>query len=95
MYPGSGAADAGDVGGVERGVAGVAAEDAEEVDASWKLDPVAGARWCRWRVTAVEKRCSTGVLHIVIHRLGDGDDAEAGASSRGIAERIVALMAMR
>ena len=83
----------GHVGGVERGIAGVAAEDAEDADAlvradsgALALDGVHGAGDGGGEADAV-----LGVAHVVVHRLGDGDDLEALAVELGgVAERIVA-----
>ena len=87
------AADGGDVGGVQRGVSGVAAEYAEQSDAlvradrgALPLDGVHGAGDGGGEADAV-----FGVPHVIVHRLGDGDDVEALAVEfGGIAERVVA-----
>ena len=90
---GNAAADGGDVGRVERGVAGVAAEHAEDADAlvrahrgALPLDGVHGARDGGGEADAV-----LGVADVVVHRLGDRDHLHAlPVELRGVAQRIVA-----
>jgi hypothetical protein len=90
---GDDAADGGDVGGVEGRVAGIAAEDAEDADAlvgadggALALDGAFGAGDGGGEADAV-----FGVLHVVIHRLGDGDDLDAFlVEACGVAEGVVA-----
>ena len=81
------------IGGVERRISGIAAEDAEDADAlvrgdrgALALDGVAGARDRGRKADAV-----FGVANVVVHRLRNGDDFDAlPVEMRGIAERVVA-----
>ena len=90
---GDGAADVGDVGGVERGEAGVATEDAEDADAlvgadggALAVDGAFGAGDGGGKADAV-----LSVADIVVHRLGDGDDLDAFlVEAGGVGEGIVA-----
>ena len=90
---GNAAAHGGDVGGIERGVAGIAAEDAENADAlvradggALALDGVHGAGDGGGEADAV-----LGIPHVVVHRLGDGDDLHALAVELGgVAQGVVA-----
>jgi len=76
---GDAAADRAHIGGVERRVAGVTAENAENADAlvradggALPLDRVHGAADGGRETDAV-----FGVAHVVVHRLGDGDHVHA------------------
>ena len=90
---GDAAAHAGDVGGVQRCVSGVAAEHAEQADAfvrpdrgALPLDGVHGAGDGGREPDAV-----LGVSHVVVHGLGHGDHMHALAVEFGrVAQRVVA-----
>ncbi len=90
---GNRAADRRHVGRVERRVAGVAAEHAEQPDAFVRAD--GGALPLDGRVRARDGRRKADavlrVAHVVVHRLGDGDDFDARlVEVGGVAQRVVA-----
>src|SRR5712692_5691057 len=90
---GNEAARGGDVGGVQRGEAGIAAEDAEDADAfvRAKSGALAGDEFFRARDGGGEANAVFRALHIVVHRFGNGDDGHArSGESGGEAEGIVA-----
>src|SRR5713226_4558082 len=90
---GNEAASGGDVGGVQRGEAGIAAEDAEDADAfvRAKRGALAGDEFFRARDGGGEANAVFRALDIVVHRLGNGDDGHArSGESGGEAEGVVA-----
>ena len=89
---GNQAADSGDVSGVERGEARVAAEDAKNSDALVRADGGALARdgVARARDGGGKAEAVFGALNVIVHGLRHGDHGEAGFRESGSeAERVV------
>src|SRR5229473_8487962 len=83
----------GDVGGVQRGEAGIAAEDAEDADAfvRAKGSALAGDEFFRACDGGGEANTVFRALDIVVHGFGNGDDGHArSGESGGEAEGVVA-----
>ena len=88
-----GAIDFGEVGGVQRRLPRVAAEELDHADALVRADGGAevGEHVDRARDRSREADAVVGAEDVVVHRLGDGDDADAGVMQDvGEAQGVVA-----